>query len=42
MKRVIKYQLSKIGIWPHFDLVRQLPQIIRWMGAGCTGMAPLG
>lgn len=40
MKLTIKHQLSKIGIWPHLDLVRRLPQITRWIGTGCTGIAP--
>lgn len=40
MKIAIKHHLSKIGIWPHLDLVRNLPQIARWMQMGCTGVAP--
>lgn len=40
MKLAIKHQLSNIGIWSHLDLVRRLPEITRWIGAGCTGIAP--
>ena len=41
MKLAIKQKLSKMGILPYIDVVRRLPQISRWIGTGCVGMAPL-
>lgn len=40
MKTIIKHKLSRLGILPMFDLVRRLPEIVHWIEAGCTGVAP--
>lgn len=40
MKRNIKNYLFKLGIFPLFDLVRRLPDIVQWIWAGCSGVAP--
>jgi len=40
MKTIIKHNLSRLGILPVLDLIRRLPEIARWIQAGCTGIAP--
>lgn len=40
MKTIIKHNLSRLGILPKLDLIRRLPEIARWIQAGCTGIAP--
>ncbi len=40
MKTIIKHNLSRLGLLPMFDLIRRLPEIARWIQAGCTGIAP--
>ena len=39
MKTIIKHNLSRLGILPMLDLIRRLPEIVRWIQAGCTGIA---
>jgi len=40
MKTVIKHNLSRLGLLPTLDWIRRLPEIARWIQAGCTGIAP--
>jgi len=40
MKTIIKHKLSRLGLLPTLDLIRRLPEITRWIHAGCTGIAP--
>jgi hypothetical protein len=40
MRKKLKHKLSKVGISPYIDLVRRLPNIVRWLGSGCSGPAP--
>lgn len=40
MKKIIKQSLFRFGIFPLVDISWRTPQIIRWIGAGCTGVAP--
>jgi hypothetical protein len=40
MKLLIKYQLSRLGILPKIDLLRQLPSINKWITEGAPGVAP--
>ena len=40
MKQKIKEQLSELGLLPHIDLLRRVPEILHWIAAGCTGAAP--
>lgn len=40
MKTTIKHSLSALGVLPLIDLVRRLPEIVRWIRNGCTGIAP--
>lgn len=40
MKTIIKHNLPRLGLLPALDLIRRLPDIARWIQAGCTGIAP--
>lgn len=40
MKMVLKQSLSKLGILPHLDSIRRVPETWRWISVGCTGIAP--
>lgn len=40
MKIIFKHNLSRLGLLPKLDLVRRLPEIVRWIQSGCTGIAP--
>jgi len=40
MKTIIKHNLSRLGLLPALDLIRRLPEVARWIQAGCTGIAP--
>ena len=40
MKTALKHHLSRLGILPHLDAIRKLPETRRWLTAGCTGIAP--
>lgn len=40
MKTIIKHNLSRLGVLSKLDLIRRLPEIVRWIRAGCTGIAP--
>lgn len=40
MKTALKHQLSRIGLLPHLDTFRRLPEISQWLRRGCTGIAP--
>ena len=40
MKTIIKHNLSRLGIFPALDLIRRLPEIVRWIQSGCTGIVP--
>ena len=40
MKRAIKYFLARRGLWQTLDLVRQVPELLRWIASGCKGVAP--
>lgn len=40
MKKFIKHKLSRLGLLPLLELIRRLPEIARWIQAGCTGIAP--
>jgi len=40
MKTIIKHKLSRQGLLAALDLIRRLPEIARWIQAGCIGIAP--
>lgn len=40
MKKIIKNSFSRIGLFHILDFIRRLPEIRRWIKAGCTGIAP--
>lgn len=40
MKHQMKQQLSRLGLLPYLDFIRRVPEITRWIGNGCTGIAP--
>ncbi len=40
LKTNIKYTLSRWRLLPILDLIRRLPEVIYWIQAGCTGVAP--
>ena len=40
MKTFIKHNLSRLGLLPTLELIRRLPEIVRWVQSGCTGIAP--
>lgn len=40
LKNLLKRVLGRLGLWHGASLVRQVPAILRWLGAGCTGAAP--
>lgn len=40
MKTPLKHSLSQLGLFPTLDLLRRLPEIIRWLRSGCRGIAP--
>lgn len=40
MKTVLKHHLSRLGILPHLDSIRRVPETWRWISGGCTGIAP--
>ena len=40
MKKYIKNQLSKIGLLATLDFIRKIPQFLKWIGNGCSGIAP--
>lgn len=40
MKNSLKHSLSRIGLFPTFDLLRRLPEIIQWLRNGCRGSCP--
>ena len=40
MKTTLKHNLSRFGILPTLDLIRRAPEIMHWVRAGCTGIAP--
>lgn len=40
MKIKIKYWLSEFGLFPKLDLFRRLPEIVRWVFSGCSGVVP--
>ncbi|MFT4941776.1 MAG: hypothetical protein ACI88A_004847 [Paraglaciecola sp.] len=40
MKTTLKHHLSRLGILPHLDALRRFSETHRWIGAGCTGLAP--
>ena len=40
MKTLLKHYLSRLGLLPHLDALRRLPETLRWINNGCTGFAP--
>lgn len=40
MKTTFKYWLSRAGFFPVLDLTRRLPEVVRWVGGGASGVAP--
>jgi hypothetical protein len=40
LKNLLKRVLGQLGLWHGASLVRQVPAILRWLRAGCTGAAP--
>jgi len=40
MKHSLKHFISRIGLYSGIDLVRRLPEIVRWISNGCSGIAP--
>lgn len=40
MQTSLKHFLSRLGLFPTLDLLRRLPEIIRWLRSGCRGIAP--
>jgi hypothetical protein len=40
MKIKIKHWLSELGLLPKIDLLRRLPETMRWVAGGCSGTAP--
>ncbi|MBL8335436.1 MAG: hypothetical protein U1F00_00990 [Rhodoferax sp.] len=40
LKNLLKRMLGRLGLWHGVSLVRQVPSILRWLAAGCTGAAP--
>ena len=39
-KNGLKRVLGQWGLWNSVSFIRQVPGILRWLGAGCTGAAP--
>ena len=40
MKIYFKNHLSNIGILPLIDFIRKIPQFVKWIYNGCSGIAP--
>ena len=40
IKMQIKHILSSSGLWYPLDLSRRTPEILQWLGSGCSGFAP--
>lgn len=40
MKTTIKHGLARLGVFFPLDLVRRIPETIRWVSGGCSGAAP--
>ena len=40
IKTLIKYPLSRWGVFQFFDMLRRTPETIRWIKTGCKGPAP--
>ena len=40
LKNLLKRVLGQLGLWHSVSFVRQVPAMLRWLGAGCTGAAP--
>jgi hypothetical protein len=40
MKNKLRQQLSTLGVLPKIDFLRWMPETVRWVSQGCTGMAP--
>ncbi len=39
-KMQIKNILVRGGLWYRLNLLRKTPEILRWLGSGCSGAAP--
>jgi len=40
MKTIVRNYLSRVGILPLLDTFRRISETLRWIAAGCTGIAP--
>jgi hypothetical protein len=40
IKKQIKRFLIKVRLWYPLNLLRRIPQILRWIRTGCSGLAP--
>ena len=40
IKTQVKHLIIRSGLWYPFNLLRRIPDILHWLGSGCTGVAP--